>query len=308
MVDWAETRESLLGESEATLLPDVKLPVLPQAVSEFAQKADDPDCSIRQLSAIVETDSGLTFQLLKNVNSSANGLKHRIASVQHAISSLGIRRTKLCLMSAAIQNAMPAGKLRMINLAAFWNTNLERAFFAKRLAELLKTDADLAFAAALLQDFLLPILTNELEEKYLDFTREQESNPVDLVRFEQSTFGWNHAEAAGRVMSDWGFPDDLVCCVMFHHHGLGILAEKDFRQTPAAAVSLAGLMPDMLRQMPVGLDHLIKLHDIWKVFDLNQIAEEVFVQYEQQALDAANYIPFKEHCRCHEVLTATTEV
>lgn len=297
MIDWPGIRTSVLGNECCTDgIPKVQLPVLPAAVTEFSQRADDPDCNIEDLATIVESDTGLTCQLLRSVNASSNGLKHQIASPHHAIASLGIRRTKLHLITAALQNALPARKLKLINLQSFWNANLERALFARRLARLLKTDEELAFAAGLLQDFLIPVLTNELDDDYVHFLSQGDSQPTSLVDFEEKVFGWDHAAAAANVMFDWGFPDDLICCVFFHHRGLSILADEKIGQSAAAAVALAGLMPDSIRQSPDGLQQLEKLAGIWSGFDLQAVAKDVFSEYEPQALESANYIPFKVHC------------
>lgn len=306
MIDWSGIRVSVLGdECSKDGIPNVQLPVLPAAVTEFSQRADDPECNIDELSAIIESDTGLTCQLLRNANASTNGLKHRIASPHHAIAALGIRRTKLHLITAAMQNALPPKKLKLINLASFWNANLERALFARRLARLLKTDEELAFAAGLLQDFLIPVLTNELDNDYVHFLSQADSPPKSLVDFEASTFGWDHAGAAANVMFDWGFPDDLICCVFYHHRGMSVLADEKLGQSAAAAVALAGLMPDSFRQSPDGLQQLEKLAGIWSGFDLHAVATEVFSEYEPQALESANYIPFKTHCE--KMLEAAAE-
>ena len=83
MIEWSEKREAMLGKtSKPNLLPDIKLPVLPQALIEFSQLADDPYCEIQKLAAIVESDTGLTCQLLRAVNASVNGLRHKISSAQ----------------------------------------------------------------------------------------------------------------------------------------------------------------------------------------------------------------------------------
>jgi HD-like signal output (HDOD) protein len=306
VIDWSGIRTSVLGdECSKEGIPQVQLPVLPAAVTEFSQKADDPDCDIDELSAIIESDTGLTCQLLRNANASTNGLKHRIASPHHAIAAMGIRRTKLHLITAAMQNALPAKQLKLINLASFWNANLERALFARRLARLLKTDEELAFAAGLLQDFLIPVLTNELDNDYVHFLSQADSEPKSLVDFEASTFGWDHAGAAANVMFDWGFPDDLICCVFFHHRGLSVLADEKLGQSAAAAVALAGLMPDSFQQSPNGLQQLEKLAGLWSGFDLHAVAKDVFSEYEPQALESANYIPFKTHCE--KMLEAAAE-
>jgi len=303
-VNWSRIRESILGERPGrSMLPDVRLPVLPQVISEFSKRADDPDVRIAQLAALVESDAGLTCQLLKIVNASTSGLKHRIGSAQHAITTLGIRKTRLCLVTAALHEALPARQLKLINLGLFWNTNLERACFAQRMATLFRGDETLAFAAGLLVDFLLPVLTNELESEYCDFLRMQQSQPIDLIDFEQQVFGWNHAEAGARVMFGWGFPDDLICCVLFHHQGLSLLAHPEAGKTTAAAVALASLAPDPLRQTPAGLEMLGRLSTAWKAFDLKQTAELVYEDYQRQALESANHIPLKVHCdRFYEAL------
>ncbi len=298
MVDWAQKRQEVLGEaSDQSLLPDIKLPVLPKAVTEFSAKAEDPDCDVKTLAAIVESDTGLTCELLRTVNASANSLSHRIASARHAIATLGIRRTKLHLLTAAVQNSLPARGLKLVNLATYWNANLERAILARKLARLLKSDEDLAFSAGLLVDFLLPTLTNERDGAYLEFLKDQDANPSSLIDFEKELFGWDHVEAAARVMFSWGFPDDLICCVLYHHHGLSILADRELRHSAAAAVALASLMPDPLRQAANGMTHLQKLGEIWNAFDLQKFADAVYAEYAPHARESASYIPFYEHAR-----------
>lgn len=298
MVDWAEKWRTILGDPpDPTLIPNIKLPVLPNAVTEFSVKADDPDCNIATLAAIVESDTGLTCELLRNVNASANALSHRIASARHAIATLGIRRTKLHLLTAAVQNSLPARGLKLLNLATYWNANLERAILARKLAKLLKADEDLAFSAGLLVDFLLPTLTNERDKEYLNFLKQQDTEPKNLTEFEHQLFGWDHADAAARVMFSWGFPDDLICCVLFHHRGLQILADRELRHSAAAAVALASLMPDPLRQAANGMLHLQKLGEIWNAFDVQKFADAVYAEYAPHARESASYIPFYEHAR-----------
>ena len=296
LVDWTEKREAMLGKtSEPNLLPDIKLPMLPQALIEFSQLADDPYCEIQKLAAIVESDTGLTCQLLRAVNASVNGLRHKISSAHHAIATLGIRRTKLQLISVALQNALPAKQLKLINLATFWNANLERAIFAKHIARLLKADEHLAFSAALLCDFLLPVLTNDRDEHYLEFLNLSSTGSTDLCLFEEQTFGCNHAETAARVMFEWGFPDDLICCVMLHHEGLAILTDADLGQSAAAAVAVAALIPDPLRQSSNGMEQLQNLSSVWNSFDLEQFAEAVYEEYQPQARDSANCVLLRDH-------------
>ncbi len=294
-MDWSALREKLLGkETQSIVPPSVKLPMLPRALMEFNQMAENPDVITKDLAAVIESDAGLTCELLKSVNSAACGLRQKVSSAAQAISLLGLKTTKVLLTTSAVKSAMSTRESKLINLQNFWNTNFERALLAKEIARILQADEDIAFAAGMLQDFLLPILTSESLETYLDFTTQQETSPVNLYEFEQQVFGWDHALAAAYVMRDWGFPDDLICCVAMHNKGLFILKDAQLASTCVAAVALAGLMPDALRQTPDGLDQLIRLEKAWPKFNLLKIASQVENDFhESSPSSAANWFSLR---------------
>lgn len=298
MSDWTAVRVEHLGErSKSILPPGIKLPMLPRAVMKFSREADDPSANAVKLGKIIETDAGLTGELLRHVNSAAFGLRSKAASAQQAIGMLGVRASKLFLLTTAVKNAMRSTESKLINLRGFAATNLERALFAREVAALLKTDGELAFAAAILQDFVLPLLTNEKFDDYFEFLKRQVENPIPFMQFERTLFGWDHAEAAANVMFDWGFPDDLICCVLFHHRGLRLLTDDRLGQTPAAAVAVAALMPDPIEQIPDGLDQLIRLEQAWPAFNLLEIAERVEEKFEETGIGMSQPISFLKRCR-----------
>jgi serine/threonine-protein kinase len=298
MIDWTKTREALLSTREkATLPPQVKLPMLPLAVSKFSQRADDPEASPRELAALIESDSGLTTELLKYVNSSAVGLSRKASSALQAMTLLGVRETKLHLLTYAFQRAMKKRESKLINIDNFWAANLERALLAREVARLLKADTELAFAGGMLQDFLLPAVTNDLFPAYYRFTKEQTERDVHLVDFERETFKWDHAETGAHLMHGWGFPDDLVCCVLLHHRGLRLLADKQLGRTAAAAVAVSALMPGPLRQVHDGMAQLLRLEQAWAGFDLLAVAECVDENYQVISPGPPNPFSFLRVCR-----------
>ncbi|MEX1097513.1 MAG: HDOD domain-containing protein [Planctomycetales bacterium] len=283
-MNWSKMRSAALGDRpQSPIPPEVKLPVLPGALTEFIRKAEDPHVSPAALAAVIETDAGLTLDLLKHINSSACGVRQKVASVQQAMSLLGIPGTKLHLSTTAVRHALNARQSKLIHFRTFWGTNLERALFARHVAELLGADADLAFAGGMLQDFLLPVLTSEMLNFYVRFVDAQDRKPTDLHLFERKRLGWDHGQAAAHVMFAWGFPDDLICCVLHHHRGLEILEDPALAQTAAAATAIAGLMPDPFRQAPGGLEELMRLEAAWPAFDLPAIAREVQRQFQEMS-------------------------
>jgi HDOD domain len=196
MIDWATVRaEGLSDFSLSVMPPTLSLPALPHAVTTFLQRSADESVPLEDLARIVETDAGLTVELLKRVNSASSGVSVRVKSVSQALALLGRRPTRLFLTTVGTEAAIRARKSKLINQNSFWNVCLQRALFAREVARLLSTDVDAAFAGGLLQDFLLPLLTNELFDAYLEFVGQSNTAPEALAQFEQSRFDWDHGMA-----------------------------------------------------------------------------------------------------------------
>ncbi|MGE3315696.1 MAG: HDOD domain-containing protein [Planctomycetaceae bacterium] len=298
-MDWKGTRERLLGPPKRSILPpSVKLPVLPTALMEFSRKSSEPDATPKGLGEIIESDAGLTCELLRYVNSSAVAVRQKVSSAVQALTLLGVRQARLHLTSSALRTAMKSSESKLVNFQVFWNTNLERAIFAREVAKLLKADVDLAFAGGMLQDFLLPILTSQLLEDYLKLSKLQAEKPVEMSQFEKAIFNWDHAEAASHIMLAWGFPDDLICCVACHHRGLKMLTDKELGRTSVAACAVAGLMPDPFRQVPEGFDRLLELEAAWPAFKILEIARTVDQEFRTMSPPgaAANHFTFLRRC------------
>ncbi len=291
MLDWTGLRQSLLPATRVSL-PNLRLPMLPSAVQKFAQRSSDPDASVRELAGILESDAGLTTELLRHVNSTAMGLRRKAANPQHALSLMGVRDARLFLLTTAVRRSLKLTESKLVHVPTLWAQNVERSIFARHVARLMKADVELAFSAGMLQDFLLPVLTNELTDSYVAFLSDAGPRSVSLAEFERKTFGWTHAEAAASIMRDWGFPDDLVCCVALHHRGLSILGDAHLGRTAAAAAAIAGLMPSAIQQEPSGMDQLLKLEQAWPALRLDEAAQ--IVETEFQALSAErNPFPFR---------------
>jgi HD-like signal output (HDOD) protein len=306
-MNWTELRLSLLGDQKRRLLPPkVKVPVLPAALTKFCRKAEDPRVSPCELAAIIETDAGLTCDLLRHVNSSRVGLRNKASSSQQALTLLGIRTTKLILLTAGVNAQFMKSKSKLVDLKNFASSNLERALFAREIALLLKADADVAFSAAMLQDFLLPLLSDELSEQYETFVKRQAAQPGDFAAMEQDAMGWNHAFAAGNLMWDWGFPDDLICAVLLHHRGLAVLADKDLAKTAVAAVAVASLLPDPWNQSPTGVDLLTRLASRWPALNLAELADRVESAYRDQS-DTEYTLALRTHFGATEEAEATEQ-
>jgi len=136
--------------------------------------------------------------------------------------------------------------------------SLQRALFAREIATALKVDSELAFSGALLQDFLLPVLTSCFPDEYREFLL-AENAKRDLCDFERKTFGWDHAQTAAHVAHQWSLPDDLICCVFHHHHMRALMHHQGLAQSSALPVALSAFLPGQIDQTTDGVDRLVTL-------------------------------------------------
>ena len=298
MTDWSSVRRQLVGERDShEFPPEIQLPALPQAVREFCEESRDVSTTAQRLGDIIATDAGLTGSLLKLLNSSSFALRCKVSSPKQAISLLGVKACRLFLLTTAAQQAAEAVQSKLINARSFWSVNLERGIFAREVARLLGADVELAYAAGMLQDCLLPVLTREKLDDYLQFGERRRPGAPTLVEQEEDRFGWNHCDAAGHLLLAWDFPDELVCCIWLHHRGLELLRDPEAGRTAAAAVALSALLPDPLHQMPDGVRQLICLERAWPSFRLEELARRVDEEMAKQQNGCSGHISLSRRCQ-----------
>ncbi|MEO2036531.1 MAG: HDOD domain-containing protein [Planctomycetaceae bacterium] len=283
-LQWSELRSSALESIKTQEIPDnIELPALPQAVTEFVDQSANPDFEFQQLAAIIEKDAGLTCELLRYVNSAAIGLSTAIGNVAQALSHLGINTARTYLMAAGVKAATRSQQSRLLNPRHFWNTSLQRGLFARAVGQSLKLDSGLCFMGGLLQDFLLPVLTNRFDSEYIAYMELNSREGRDLCDWEQETFGWDHAKAGACVAHAWRFPDDLLCALFYHHELKTTLQRPEMEFFNLFPVTCAALLPDQLTQTTSGIRELIRVDGQCSAINLDSLCNAVDEQQMQQA-------------------------
>ncbi len=271
-VNWTEIVEQAMAARLPLELPrNINLPCLPQSVIEFTSISNDPAAGPKELAAPIQSDSALTATLLKQVNSTAIGLRQRVASVAHAITLIGTRRTKNLVLASALQTATAKMQSRLISNTRFQAENRMRAAFARRVARQIGADAEIAHLAGMLQDFMLPLLAEAFYTDYMAAFQTQRG----LFKEEEHRFGWNHASVAAGVMHDWGFPDELVACVLLHHDAERVISDESLRESSIGAVFAAACLPESLGQSQFGFESLMQLQKEVSSFCILTVAADV---------------------------------
>lgn len=227
------------------ILASEQLPAMPQSAIRLLEISKDSNAGSREFALPIESDPGLTVQVLRFVNSSYFGFRSEIANVRQAITLVGMRTIKNFALWSAVFSLIPNPKCGPFDLKSLWQDSLRRALFARHMATLLGLkDCEDVFAAALLQDMAVPLLAKEAPDAYntLFGARSNSNNRVRLSMLEQRVFGWDHAEAAGMMVRNWSLPETFADLIE-SHLAIEQLASQVTLEPNRLAVALSALLP-----------------------------------------------------------------
>src|SRR6476619_2771131 len=173
------------------LLQTAQLPALPQSAISLLQLSKDPNNGPNEYAVPIESDAGLTGQVLKFVNSSYFGFSREISSIKTAITLVGVRTIKNFALWSAVFSLMPNPKCGPFDLKHLWQDSLRRALFSRAFGKVLGLkEAEDLFASALLQDMAIPLLAKEQPARYLKLLESRCEGETRLSDLERKEFGW----------------------------------------------------------------------------------------------------------------------
>jgi EAL and modified HD-GYP domain-containing signal transduction protein len=98
-------------------------------VMELLARLNDPNVQMAEVVRLVSQDPGLSFKVLRYVNSAASGLRNRIESIQHAVVLMGLERIR-AYASLFAMAGLGSRPIEILNLG------LLRANLCERLSRL----------------------------------------------------------------------------------------------------------------------------------------------------------------------------
>jgi HD-like signal output (HDOD) protein len=199
------------------MLSGAQLPALPQSAIRLLELSQNPDNGPAQFSVPIESDPGLTSQVLRFVNSSYFGFRQEISSVKLAISLVGIRTIKNFALWSAVFSLMPNPKCGPFDLKSLWQDSLRRGILSRRLGKILGLpEAEDLFACSLLQDMAVPLLAKELPNQYHKLLEARKGGAHRLSNLEREEFGWTHGEAGATIAKAWHLPESFSAMIARH--------------------------------------------------------------------------------------------
>jgi len=209
----------MTGTTELTpkLLEQIEiahLPSLPQAVLSLLQACEKEDVSFEELSAIINTDSGLSSQMLLVANSPVYRAMNKFTTLESTLVRLGLDVIKtIALTTSARQFFSRFRGLSSASYRQFWHQSLICANVARILANLTSYNVpDEAYVAGLFHKVGQLVLGISFPSEYPEMRLKAGSDQA-LAEMEIDYFGNSYPQVGAWYINQWNldsFLDDAV--------------------------------------------------------------------------------------------------
>jgi len=180
------------------------------------------DSAVEHYEEAFRSDPALSADLLLVANSAEFGLRSRIATIQHAISYLGLERVQSLASTIALGyyvRNMP----RHPYMGTIWRHSIATAVIAELLGGIYKIQG--LYTAGLTHDLGRLAMLFSLGPEYPAAMDREFANIGESNELEKSLFAVSHCEAGTSLAEGWNFPPTLVRAMSDHHKP--DVAEKD---------------------------------------------------------------------------------
>jgi c-di-GMP phosphodiesterase len=138
--------------SKPTMFSGKQVPASHLAVLEILAKLQSPECNLKELETAISYDVGISYKLLRIINSSYYNLNKKVESIQHALVILGLKTLKSWITVIALSSVDDKPR-ELITMT------LIRAKMCESLAQQFGCKPDAAFIVGLFS--LLDILLDQ---------------------------------------------------------------------------------------------------------------------------------------------------
>jgi HD-like signal output (HDOD) protein len=194
-------------------LLQAELPPRPAVLAPLTSEMQSEEPDLARVSTLVSADVGLAASVIKTVNSPYFGLGRQVASVQQAVTFLGLAEVFGIVTGALLRRAFASGDAAMEQI---WDNSATRGVMMRQLASGLRVIApDRAYTCGLFENSGMALLL--IHAPGYANTLKQGGEGAGMQERERVRYGIDHAALGQALVRTWGLPDDIALAVRHHH-------------------------------------------------------------------------------------------
>lgn len=217
------------------------LTMLPTIAAEALDLARDPDCTPRQIAAVIEQDVKLTTEVLSMSNSAAFSSGRPISSLPQAIVRLGFRQCTNLILTSCVSSLMKRLPLEQEWIRELlWRHSFTTASACGHINRVFNLDfGGEEFTAGLLHDLGRLLLAVAEPSVFPDADPLEFQEQEDPRKLERDVLGTDHCCCGAWFALRAGLPEGLAAAILFHHDIHAAPTAQKLAATVAAADHIA---------------------------------------------------------------------
>jgi HD-like signal output (HDOD) protein len=215
-----------------------RLPSVPQTYLDITRAAVQPNCTLGDITEIVERDPALVAKVLQVVNSAYFGLRRELGSIRAAVQYLGADVLRGLALGGQVFSMARIEPFEGFSLEGLQGHSLHTARLARRMVEGQKGMDDV-FTAAIVHDVGQIILAAAQRDRFAEARRQARAERRPYHEVEYEIFGASHAGVGAYLLGMWGLPFPIVEAAAYHHSPHLVLSGE---RRLLAAVHLADVL------------------------------------------------------------------
>ncbi|MCK4629147.1 MAG: HDOD domain-containing protein, partial [Sedimentisphaerales bacterium] len=219
MIDGPVTQTELSGEARLDeLLKKANIPTLPMVAQKLIELCKDDNANFSQFARVIETDQGMSSNLLRVANSAYYGLRNKATTLERAIRVLGLKYVQSISLGFHLATALNKFEAYGFDMADFWHRCVFRGVLARQIANHYCPDrSEEAFLIGLLQNCGIPFLVEAYGRQYAHLWHDCHNSQSSLFQLECELFKFDHVAASAVITKQWSLPDLLAQPIRNHH-------------------------------------------------------------------------------------------
>lgn len=185
----------------------VKLPAMSEVAHDLIRTLDDDNASVGDVTAIIARDPSLTAKLLRLANSAQFGLPRGVATLDDAITMVGMAKVRTLCLGACLSESFPI--VPGLDRKEFWQTSMACAGYAQWLANGLGSDPQVAWLTGMMMR-LGELLIAQAAPAVLAEIERLPHFPGGRWEREQNLTGFTECQITAELARRWNFPKTMV--------------------------------------------------------------------------------------------------
>jgi two-component system, cell cycle response regulator len=180
------------------------------------------DVSMAELARIIRTDPAFVGRLIKAANGVIGYGRRPIASVQDALTVLGMPAIRTMALGFSLMTNYKSGPCEAFEYSDYWSSCLAAAVTTQAVCMRTRAAApDETYCLGLLARVGELALATLYPKEYSELLLEVKAKPgLQITELETRRFGMNHAELGAAMLADWGMPR-VFTEAAYHSDALG---------------------------------------------------------------------------------------